>query len=318
MAAMPGVKKPDFPHIIDNTMRTSFISCPQYWYKEFLLGWFPKSINIHLNFGGAFAAGLDAFRKSYWTPGEWHHHFDHAFFTGWLEMTKVYGVDPETETELHLATGKKTYFDLVQSYVAYWQSFPPQTDHAQPHMLNDQPCSEFNFLLPIGINHPQTGEPLLYSGRFDMLANYNGMLMATDEKTTATLGAAWAKQWALRSQFTGYCWAARHFGWDVKGVITRGVSIQKTGTKFAESITYRSQWDIDRWYNQLLRDVQRMIACWQENYYDYNLADACNEFGGCSFREVCDKKDELPWLKQGFTRSVWKPELGKRIPLEEE
>lgn len=319
MSMLPGIARPPFPKIIDNTIRCAFISCPQSWYKEHLLGYVPKATNIHLNFGGALAAGFDGFRKSYWTEDQPNfHNFDAAYFAGWYELTQAFGLDDTELTDEQMVRNKKSYMDLILAYDYYWKAYPPQTDHCQPHMMYGKPCSEFNFLLPLGVDHPETGEPLLYSGRFDLIANYNGMLFAQDEKTTSQLGPTWAKQWALRSQFTGYCWAARQFGHPVTGVVTRGIAILKNEMKSGESITYRSEHDIARWHEQVKRDVRRMIAAWQEGYFDYNLSDACNEFGGCTFREVCDKKNEIPWLKQGFKRTEWRPELGKRILLSEE
>jgi len=56
-----------------------------------------------------------------------------------------------------------------------------------------------------------------------------------------------------------------------------------------------------------LRDIKRMIACWEEGYWDYNLDHACAEFGGCVFKRVCLSEDPKPWLETSFERRVWSP-----------
>jgi hypothetical protein len=64
---------------------------------------------------------------------------------------------------------------------------------------------------------------------------------------------------------------------------------------------------IDRWYEQMLRDVKRFIEAWDTGYYDYSLDGACNEYGGCAYREVCLAKDPTPWLEMKFEKRAWDP-----------
>ena len=53
-------------------------------------------------------------------------------------------------------------------------------------------------------------------------------LYIEDDKTTSQLGSSWGAQWDMRSQFTGYAWAARQSGLPIAGIIVRGISILKT------------------------------------------------------------------------------------------
>lgn len=111
------------------------------------------------------------------------------------------------------------------------------------------------------------------------------------------------------SQFTGYVWGAARAGIKLDGFLVRGVSILKTKYDTLEAITYRPSWQIDRWYEQLLRDVKRMIVSWETGYYDFNLDHACAEYGGCPFRSVCQMRDPTPLLLQQFERRKWDPVL---------
>ena len=103
------------------------------------------------------------------------------------------------------------------------------------------------------------------------------------------------------------------------GFLVRGVSILKTKYDTLQAITYRPAWQIDRWYEQLLRDVGRMRECWESGYWDYNLDHACAEYGGCSMRQVCQSTPEtqISWLQTGFERRRWDPVTRTETLIEE-
>ena len=150
-----------------------------------------------------------------------------------------------------------------------------------------------------------------------MIADAYGGVYIYDEKTTSSLGQSWSKQWEMRSQFTGYCWAAQQYNLNPTGVVVRGVSILKTKYDTMEVISYRSPYEIDRWLGQVVRDIQRMIRCWEDGYWDYNLDHACSEYGGCAFTSVCKSSDPEAWLPTYFVKRVWDPLLKQEVTVEE-
>jgi hypothetical protein len=166
---------------------------------------------------------------------------------------------------------------------------------------------EFSFAQPLPYKHPVSGDPIIYAGRSDMVCDYAEGLYIEDDKTASQLGASWSKQWDLRSQFTGYCWAAREAGLSVNGVLVRGVSILKTKYDHAEAITYRPAWQIDRWLAQVLRDLAAMEECWRAGYWDYALDHACDEYGGCSLKQICTSEAPETWLPMYFEKRKWNP-----------
>lgn len=109
------------------------------------------------------------------------------------------------------------------------------------------------------------------------------------------------------SQFTGYCWGAAKAGFPLSGFLVRGVSILKTKYETQQAITYRPQWMIDRWYEQLMRDVKRMKEMWASGAWDVSLDHACAEYGGCPYRQPCLSQDPAPWLEGAFERRKWDP-----------
>jgi hypothetical protein len=199
---------------------------------------------------------------------------------------------------------------LIQAFAYYFRAFPMSTDPVQPYRkTNGKPMVEFSFALPLDedLRHPETGEPIIYTGRADMIATYAGALSVYDDKTTSQLGPKWGNQWNRRAQFTGYTWAARAYGIPVTQVIVRGIAILKTEINHAQAITSRSEHHVNEWHTQILRDIRRAIECWESGYFDVNLSDACGAYGGCMFQQPCMSPNPDPWLESNFIRKIWDP-----------
>lgn len=299
--------RPSFPAVVDSTLIGAFRSCPQKAFRTYLQHWKPAINSVHLVAGGAFAAGLETTRRAFYIDGR---PSEEAIGAGlsrlWTHYADFAAPEDSPKGPLRMAGALEYYFS----------QYPLGADGATPHIFGDRHGIEFSFLEPLDILHPETGDPLLYSGRADMVSSAFGGLFLYDEKTTSRLGDSWLKQWEHRSQFTGYCWGLRRFGFHPTGVVVRGVSILKDSYGTAQAITYRADWEVDRWLAQLHRDLARMIQCWEEGIWDYNLDHACAEFGGCSLQRICKSPDPETWLKMYFHRRRWDPVAHKEIALD--
>jgi hypothetical protein len=206
-------------------------------------------------------------------------------------------------------------WDAVEDYV---RTYPPATDHVQPANLDGHSGYEFSFGIPLPSgefpSHP-SGSPFIYSGRFDMLGRMGDRLVVRDEKTTTSIGTYWSEQWDLRGQFMGYVWACQQSGLDLDTCVVRGVGILKTKITQVEAIKQYPRYKIDRWLEQTRRDLWRLRRMWDEGYFDYNFADACNSYGGCVFRTVCDSPSPERWYGN-FTVRRWNPLLKNPIETE--
>ena len=297
---MSNPNRPDFPMTLDNTMRASFMACPQMYFRTYFQHWKPIVESVDLVAGKAFAAGIEEVRKEFHERKNKDQ--DDCIAVGVQRLITEYG-DFETP-----AGHVKTLDRMIGALDEYFRNYGFATDHIQPHFHDGKPAVEFSFAIPIpNTAHPVTGEPIIYTGRFDMLGVYNGALFVVDEKTTKQLGNSWLKSWTMASQFTGYCWAAKEYGYPVAGAIVRGISILKTKYGHAESLQYRPQWFIDRWLVQLAKDVKRMIRAWELEDWDYDLNTACNNYGGCKLVDVCNSQNPVRVLEQNFVKRVWDP-----------
>jgi hypothetical protein len=288
-----------FPQVIDSTILGTFRSCPQKAFREYVQHWKPKSESVHLVAGGAYAKGLEMARKAFYGQGLSAEEAEAIGLSALLQAYGSFECPPDSGKSAERTAGALEF---------YLSRYPFETDQAVPIQLpSGEKAIEFSFAEPLEINHPETGDPILYCGRMDAIVNYAGGVYGLDDKTTSQLGASWPRQWDLRSQFTGYTWGARKAGLRMNGFLVRGVSILKTKYDTMEALTYRPQWQIDRWYEQTHRDIKAMIQCWESGYWDYKLDNACLDYGGCLFRQVCLSKDPEPWLEGGFEKRIWSP-----------
>lgn len=301
--------RPFFPPAVDSTLLAAFRACPQKFFRQYVEHWKPQTESVHLVAGGAFASGIEAARRAFFEEGASK---EEAEQLGLQELWKKYGdfeCPADSAKSLERTSGALEF---------YFENYPLGEDSCLPITLaNGKRGIEYSFAHPLPILHPETGEPLLYTGRADMIADFAGGVYVVDEKTTSSLGASWGKQWEMRSQFTGYCWACREEGIKADGVLVRGVSILKTKYDTQQILTTRTSEEIDRWYSQTLRDIHRMLKCWEEGYWDYNLDHSCADYGGCGLTQVCKSPDPESWLPMYFEKRVWDPLARRELTPQE-
>lgn len=291
--------RPPFPSVLDSTIMAAFRSCPRKAFLEFFLHWKGREPSVHLHAGAAYARGLEVTRKAFYEQGLLA---EQARALGLGALLESYGtfecpVD-SPKSAARMAGALEFHFDR----------YPMDQDQGQPLVLpSGKRAIEFGGVEVLDATHPETGDPLQYSWRMDLAVDFRGTKLGHDDKTASQLGASWPRQWDLRSQFTSYVWGAARAGIKLDGFRIRGISILKTKYDTLEAITYRPDWQVDRWYAQLHRDIKRMKQQWEEGYFDFNLDHACTEYGGCMFRGVCTARDPQPILEQMYQRRRWDP-----------
>lgn len=305
-----GAGRPAFPTVIDSSLLSDFRACPERARLKYLEHWKPKGTSVHLHAGKAYAEGLEAARLAYYVDGVAEADAEAIGLAALLQAYGTYECPPESPKSLERMCGALEF---------YFEQYPMSQDKASPVRLpGGRQGVEFSFAEPMDVLHPETGQPLIYVGRMDMMCDFLGQTFGEDDKTTSSLGPSWSRQWDLRSQFTAYCWGARQAGYPLAGFIVRGVSILRTKYDTQQVITYRPNWMIDRWYEQTQHDLRRMIQMWEEGRFDMALDGACNEYGGCDFKQVCLAQSPEPWLRGSYHRLVWDPVTRTETELAEE
>lgn len=290
-----------FPPYVDSSMLTAWRSCRRKHFWSILHSLYPMGKSVHLIAGASIAAGLEAARKRVFLSPEplrvSHSEILEAAYPPFLYQWGDF-IPDERATK----TFNTTWFALDH----YLEFYPPATDIIQPYIRPDgSPAVEYKFAIPIDeIHHPDTGEPLLFVGRFDMVGVMPmgdiQKIMIVDEKSTGSLGYDWATKWDLRGQFLGYVWALRQQGFDIDHAVVRGIAILKTKNEVQTAIVQYPHHLINRWETQLYRDLRSMVHAYRElqdwpdadqSLYPYNFGDACESYGGCAFQTLCTARE---------------------------
>lgn len=304
-----------FPSNIDSTMLSSWSSCPQKFFQEFIIRKVPIGKSIHLHAGGCMASAFEDIRNQFYGHKK---SLEECFKFAFRNFTVNWGDFPTQEREY------KDFVNCWSVVEAYFKEYPPETDYFQPLMqATGMPAVEFKFAIPMEVRHPVTEEPILYSGRIDMLsepADQHGMVWPVDEKTTKALGPSWQKQWDMRGQFYGYAYALNHLGYTCPGALVRGMAIQQTQFAFQEKPVFYSPFHLNRWWRMANAKVREIVSYWRlaqmkledegtdamHEVIPRAYGDACNSFGTCTFTELCTNPHPQSIYINWETR-VWNP-----------
>lgn len=311
--------RPPFPTVIDSSLIAAFRACPTQALYTYFQHWKPRGVSVHLHAGKAFAAGCEAARLAYYL-GQYRMPDGNG---GLTVVERATGLENEAiacglQVLLHEygdyecpPDSAKSAERMAGAFMYFFDNFRMSQDKAVPVLLpSGSRGIEVGFTQPLDFAHPETGEPLLFTGRLDMLTEYAGQLFGEDDKTTSQLGASWSRQWELRSQFIAYSWGVRKLGYELAGFLVRGVSILKTKYDHAQAICYFPPWLVDEWYEQLItRDLPLMKFMWETGSWGKNLSESCNAYGGCDFKQIClsEPAARESWLSGSFERRRWDP-----------
>jgi hypothetical protein len=290
------------PAHVDSTMINCLRSCQQKFKNEYILGLKPADLSIDLHAGAVFSATLETFYKSVFLDDA---DTNTALGRAYATFTAEWG-DFVIRKEKHPKTPENMWA-AVEDYV---RTYPPRLDSVQPYFLGDNPTFEFTFAIPLDFpnwpRHPSSGDPFIYTGRFDLLGKKDDRPVIRDEKTAQRLEHNWAEKWDLRSQFLGYCWALQHNGIPCNTVVVRGVIITLTTVRQVEAIKLYPQFLIDRWFGQLRRDLEHLVDAWESGYFDYNLGDTCTAYSHCPYIPLCTSPRPENWYDSYEVRR-WNP-----------
>ena len=313
------------PLNVDSTMISCFRSCPRKFFLEFVYGIRPAGLSIDLHAGGCFAAALEEVYRQIYTNQKTFWDAAHLAYARYLLEWGNFEIPSYKRTAKTMdRVWEAIMGDGTTEGHGYFEEYPVHSDHVKPLIASDgRPTLEYTFAIPlephtsrlmpgdVGMfpEHPDGG-PFLYSGRFDMLGlKSDGKVVPLDNKTTGrSPGVEWSRMWQLRSQFIGYVWALRQCGIHTDEMCIRGTAILKESIKHAEHFQTYSDVLIDRWHEQLRRDLWRIRRMWDEGYWDFNLAESCTAYGNCVFMDSCTSPDPTNWLSDMEVRR-WNPLL---------
>lgn len=303
-----------FPEAIDNSMRKELVKCQKIAHWKFEKGLNEGGTSPDLHAGGAFATGCEAVRKAFYLGQK---NDADALNVGIEALYAAYGdYVPPVPKKYKTA---KTADRMAGALAYYFGERPLSEEKLVPLMLGDELGVEIGFNFEIPIRHPITGNMLTYCGRFDMLGvNEEKEVWVVDEKTTGDMGDGWLNQWNLDSALSGYCWGAGKLlekhgltGLTVAGAIINGVAIRALSNALPYETrqvhTFRQPWEVDRWYRQMLRDVESWVEAYETQQHNSVLDHACALYNApCAYARLCKARNPEQ-LEGSYDVRWWNP-----------
>lgn len=182
---------------------------------------------------------------------------------------------------------------LLKLCLEYVRTYPkPQSDFRIP-----QKTVELSVDMPIRIGL----KTHIFHGTIDILAEDDYGPLIIEHKTA---GRLWdfAQKASLSFQKVGYCVLAQHLGYEVDRVIYNGLktsygprdkTLEHSPEKnFKRLILDVPKWEIEQWWNSLLRDIPRIVEDVEQNSFSMTKPEGCLSYGSCPFRDVCNSSPE--------------------------
>ena len=133
--------RPMFPHTIDSTILASFRACPQKAFRQYIEHWKPRETSVHLVAGGAFAAGIEAARNSFYVENSTAANAEAA---GLVALIRHYG-DFQCPSD-----SAKSLDRMCGALEFYFAQYPLGSDGAEPITLpSGRRGIEFSFAEPL-------------------------------------------------------------------------------------------------------------------------------------------------------------------------
>lgn len=286
----------------DSSSFNLYAACPRKYLYSQVYGWRPRLRDPHLTFGGYAASALA-------------HYFDRlAAGTGRAEAVHSMIRFALTESaNWHSLHESKHRESLIRTLVWY------TTHYANDNMrvavgMDGQAQTERSFAAELSSS-------FVWCGHIDQLVEIDGQFYIRDQKTSGSaLTSTWFRQWDLSNQMSGYALAGKtFFSVAVIGVVIDAIQVGASFTRFARGFTFRSPTLLREWVSDVLttlkqaRDAFLRVAdgVAEPEAFPRNLT-ACGMYGGCQFRSVCSRSQEVreQFLAADFERVVWDPLAG--------
>ena len=290
---------------IDSTSLGEFKLCPRRYYYSIVLGYQPRAESVHLKFGILLHQARE--------------HYEHKRSAGLTHEDALdYALDVALRATWNQELGRPWISDhkvkhrqsLIQTIVWYLDS-KAKNDPLRTIMLaNGRPAVELSFRFDSGWRSEATGEPILFCGHLDRIAEFNGEHYIPDIKTTSRqLDPSWFASFTPGNQFSMYSLAGRvAFGLKIKSIIVDGVQVASGFSRFARAPVERRDETIDEWYAETGEWLKQMDGCAASGKWPQN-DKSCDAFGGCPFRPVCSRVPSARgrWLETDYAKRVWDP-----------
>lgn len=297
-----------YQHAWDSTSLGVLKECPYKYFLKIICGWQKPTRADALVFGIAFHKAMQIFHYRLAETED----FSHARKEALRAALQAFCTAPR---QLHVAEKKeRNIYSLLRAvcwYLEHWYGSRAGGDPAVTLILpSGKPAAElsFRFALP-DISTPE-GQEVLLCGHMDRIARHGGTAYVCDYKTTGgQINSRFFDGFSPDNQMSLYDIAGTVILEEqVGGVIIDGIKLEVHGTHFGRGFAPRTKEQREEFMEDLKFWLRLAWHFASQRHWPMN-EKACGNYGGCEFREVCNKPSSLRegFLQSKFVREVWDP-----------
>lgn len=337
-------KHPGLQLVYDTGSLGNLKICPRLYQLSNVEGWRPKGQNVHLIFGLLTHSANQVYCKAR-ASGESHNVGVRLAVRHCLEKagerapalvcrdcTRVFKINAELAAfpEAHgpcincnspailfepnhffpwVSDHKnKNRYTLVRTVVWYLDHYKESSEKTIT-LTDGSPAVELWFRFELPLESPD-GTQYILTGHIDRLTEFANSDWFQDIKTTKnTINEDFFKKFSPDNQMSFYTAAGKIcFDKPLLGGIIDAAQVAVHFTKFQRGLVQRTPAQIDEWLKDVeywIKQAERYAA---DGYWPQNDT-ACHHYGGCDFRDVCNKDPAVrrQKLETHFERKVWDP-----------
>jgi len=293
----------------DATSLKTAWTCPRMYYYKMIEGWQPNHARVHLWFGKIYADALELYHKLMANGTDREKAIAEVVY---FALVESWDHDLDDEGNRIPGTGGPARFDhntktrenLIRTIIWYLEEFKDET-HTTFILDNNKPAVELSFRLPVD-------DSIIFCGHMDRLCkDHDNSIFVHDQKTTgSTIGPYYWRQFKPDIQFSMYTFIGKMaFNVPVSGLIVDAAQIAVGFSKFGRAPILFTDPELNEWFDETMEVIQRTQHYTREQFFPRNTT-ACNNFGGCEFREVCARPHSVRenFLSGDFTKKErWDP-----------
>lgn len=276
----------------DATWIETYKRCPQlYKYKRD--GWTTQDESVHLRWGAEMHECFKEY-EIFKARGEDHEYCVFHVVRNLLLRTEDWDPDHKYKNKAF----------LIRSVIRYMDKY--KDDPAKTLILaNGKPAVEVSFMFELDFG-PTEDRKYVLCGHLDRVVDFQDEIFFKDYKSTTTTPSEWYwNQFHPHNQMSLYMLACKIiFETKIKGGIIESAQILMDDTRFTRGMTYRTEEELEEWLRDLESWLRRARQSAMDNDFPKNDT-ACEKYGGCKFREICNKS---PSVRQRFLKSEFKQE----------
>lgn len=297
-----------YQHAWDSTSLGTLKECPYKYFLKLICGWEKAQRADALVFGIAFHSAMQIFHYKYAEGQDYEASLKAALRAAISDYTTEDG-------EIHVAEKKeRNLYSLLRAvcwYLDHWYDCGRGSDPATTLILpSGKPAAELSFRFTFPDLETPDGEQVLVCGHIDRIAKHGGTPFVNDYKTTGgALNSRFFDGFSPDNQMSLYDFAGSVILQEkIGGVIVDGVKLNVHSTEFGRGFAPRTQEQREEFMEDFKFWVQLSWHFADTKHWPMN-EKACGNYGGCEFRDVCNKPASLRegFLKSKFRRRVWDP-----------